>query len=91
MSDVIRRRLRLEGRVQGVGLRWRAARAAERAGVAGWVRNEDDGTVTLELQGDEARIDQMIGEVLKAPYAQIDRVTVKSVAVEEEWGFRVRH
>lgn len=39
------------GTVQGVGFRWTTQALARQAGVCGWVRNEDDGTVTAELQG----------------------------------------
>ena len=39
------------GTVQGVGFRWTTQTLARQAGVTGWVHNEDDGTVTAELQG----------------------------------------
>lgn len=47
------RRVRVvfQGRVQGVGFRARARDAAAGQPVSGWVRNETDGTVTLEVQG----------------------------------------
>src|SRR3712207_4878468 len=38
------------GEVQGVGFRWTARHAADACGCTGWVRNESDGSVTLELQ-----------------------------------------
>ena len=37
--------------MQGVGFRWTTQALARAAGVGGWVRNEDDGTVSSELQG----------------------------------------
>jgi acylphosphatase len=47
------RRLRLHfvGEVQGVGFRWTAHRVANELGLVGWVRNEPDGSVSMELQG----------------------------------------
>lgn len=47
------RRLRLHfvGEVQGVGFRWTARRVANNLGLSGWVRNEFDGSVSMELQG----------------------------------------
>jgi acylphosphatase len=47
------RRLRLHfvGEVQGVGFRWTARRVANELGLVGWVRNEPDGSVSMELQG----------------------------------------
>ncbi|MBT9253234.1 MAG: acylphosphatase [Brockia lithotrophica] len=44
--------LRIVGRVQGVGYRAFVLREATRRGITGWVRNEPDGTVTAEVQGD---------------------------------------
>ena len=51
MGDVIRRRIRFLGRVQGVGFRYRARYAATAVGATGWVRNDVGGTVSMELQG----------------------------------------
>lgn len=52
-----RRRIVFIGRVQGVGFRATAAAVASRHLVSGWVRNEPDGSVVLEIQGDPAEID----------------------------------
>ena len=52
---MIARRLVIHGRVQGVGYRYAMVDAAERCGVAGWVRNRRDGTVEAFVQGDAAR------------------------------------
>jgi len=52
------RRLHLvfRGEVQGVGFRWTARRCAVELDLTGWVRNEWDGSVTMELQGTNAQI-----------------------------------
>jgi len=42
---------RVTGRVQGVGFRWSAQEEALRLGLAGWIRNEDDGGVVGLVQG----------------------------------------
>ena len=49
------RRVVVEGRVQGVGYRDFTRRAAERLGVAGWVRNRRDGAVEALLSGPRRR------------------------------------
>ena len=55
---MIRRCFRFYGYVQGVGFRYTARHAAQRLGLTGLVRNEEDGTVTVELQGDASAIER---------------------------------
>ena len=50
-TAIRRLRLRFVGEVQGVGFRWTARRVAQELGLTGWVRNEWDGSVRMELQG----------------------------------------
>ena len=71
-SAVIRRRLVLYGWVQGVGLRYRARHAAERFGCTGWVRNEYDGSVILELQGTRDAIEQVLLAIERGSYVRIE-------------------
>lgn len=77
------------GTVQGVGFRWRAEQAAERYDCTGWCRNEWDGSVTMEIQGEEEAIDAVIRAIEAGRYVEIDRMTVKTIqTVESEYGFR---
>ena len=46
----------ISGRVQGVGFRYSASRAAVRLGVNGWVRNTSDGTVEVHCEGESDSI-----------------------------------
>ena len=48
-EGTVRRRYSIEGQVQGVGFRYRARYAAQTLELTGWVENEDDGSVTLEV------------------------------------------
>ena len=50
-EGTVRRRYSIEGQVQGVGFRWTSQRVAFDLGLTGWVRNEPDGSVSMELQG----------------------------------------
>ena len=89
-SDIIRRRIVLYGWVQGVGLRWRAKNAANTLGVTGWVRNNFDGSVTMELQGTEAQLDGVLLAVERGSYVKIENMRVKDLPVtEDEHGFTV--
>lgn len=51
-----RLRMRFVGEVQGVGFRWTARRVARELGLTGWVKNEWDGSVAMELQGPSAKL-----------------------------------
>lgn len=90
-GKIIRRRFSFSGAVQGVGFRWRARHAAESYGATGWVRNERDGSVTMELQGSEETIERVLDAIERGAYIHIDGMDVKTLSVEtEERGFSTR-
>lgn len=92
MADrIIRKAFRFTGRVQGVGFRWRAQSAANALGATGWVKNEFDDSVSMELQGTEEQIDGVILAIERGTWVQIENMRVKTVPTEEnERGFTVR-
>ena len=88
-ETIQRRHMRFYGWVQGVGFRWRARHAASLHGATGWVRNEPDGTVTMELQGTEAQLDGVLQAIERGAYIQIERMEARRVPVDPgERGFR---
>ena len=85
---IIRRHIVLHGWVQGVGLRYRACHAAGLYGATGWVRNEYDGTVTMEIQGTEEQIDRVILAIEQGSYIRIENMESRTIpVVEQERGF----
>ena len=80
--SMIRKHFVFHGRVQGVGFRYRARQAAETCGCTGWVINEYDGSVTMELQGTEEQIDLVLQEIRQWKYVQVERMDVKQIPVE---------
>jgi acylphosphatase len=62
-----RYRLRVLGTVQGVGFRWFTLRAARRLGLAGWVRNDADGSVEVLVEGSEAAVNGGVAELSRGP------------------------
>lgn len=61
MADtVVRKHIIFYGRVQDVGFRYFSVYKARLLGLAGWVKNLDDGSVEMEVQGKEAKIDMLI-------------------------------
>lgn len=84
-----RRRIVFSGLVQAVGFRWRARQAARLYGCTGWVRNEDDGTVTMEIQADEAVIEKVIRVLQNDRYIEITGMDSKNLPLEpQERSFR---
>lgn len=79
------------GRVQGVGFRYRASRAARALELTGYVRNLYDGTVELELQGDAYQMSRFWPILLERSYIDIDRKETTEMEVNtHEIGFSVR-
>lgn len=74
-------RLLISGRVQGVGYRQWLAREAKRAGVAGWIRNREDGAVEAVLQGERDRVDQLVNDAWNGPMpAHVTDIEEKEIA-----------
>ena len=80
----VRRRYNFQGWVQGVGFRFRARRAAEIAGATGWVCNESDGSVTMEIQGTEAQIERVILLIEQGEYIRIENFSVEELPLDPE-------
>ena len=91
-DHILRKRIRFFGRVQHVGFRYQAKAAAKSCGVTGWVKNEYDGSVTLELQGSEKQINDVVCEIDSDPYIRIERMETKWLEPDpSERSFRVKH
>ena len=84
-----RKHINFYGWVQGVGFRYRARHAASLYGCTGWVRNEWDGSVTMEIQGEPENIDRVILAIECGTYVRIEHMDSRSIPlVEGESGFR---
>ena len=85
---MIRRHIVFTGSVQGVGFRYRARHAAELYGCTGWVRNEYNGSVVMEIQGTEEQINQVTLAVERGTFVRIENMDVRNIpVVEDERGF----
>jgi acylphosphatase len=66
---------RVHGEVQGVGYRRFVAREAQDLGLAGWVRNEPDGSVIGETEGSAAALAEFRARLVQGPaFARIARL-----------------
>jgi acylphosphatase len=88
---MIRRRVIVEGHVQGVFFRQSCQRQALAAGVSGWIRNNYDGTVEAALEGDRDAVERVVSWMRVGPAGAV--VTGVQVIDEDPLGehtFRVR-
>ena len=89
-ARVTARRWLLRGRVQGVGYRYFAQRAAAGLGLTGYARNLDDGRVEVYASGPEARLDELAGMLRRGPrWADVRGVEEQECAVQELGSFRI--
>ena len=83
MSPTVTRRLRVLGRVQGVGYRDWAIATGRRLGLTGWVRNRQDGAVEALIVGDESVVGQMIEACRRGPpLARGDEIDIDPVDLD---------
>jgi acylphosphatase len=69
------RRFLVRGRVQGVGFRWFVEREAHILGIAGWVRNNSDGSVEVLAQGTRDQLSGLHSRLREGPRAaRVDAV-----------------
>jgi acylphosphatase len=69
MSESIARRYIVRGRVQGVGFRWFVDHEARQLGLAGWVRNNFDGTVEVLAIGNQQQLAELGRKLRQGPRA----------------------
>ena len=74
---MVRRRVIVYGRVQGVGFRYALARAAQTRDVAGWVQNRDDGTLEAVFEGSREAVESLARFSGEGPRgAEVERLEV---------------
>ena len=86
-----RRAVIFQGRVQGVGFRYAAREVAEAFAVTGWVRNEPEGSVRLEVQGEPAEVAAMLEALTQRMAGYIHEAHTEPMALtlgEEGFGIR---
>jgi acylphosphatase len=89
-AAVVRRRVLVSGRVQGVFFRDACRHEAAAAGVRGWVRNRGDGGVEAVFEGPVRGVERMVAWChLGPPRARVTGVEVTEEAPVGEAGFRV--
>lgn len=84
---MVRKHIIFWGRVQDVGFRYYSVHKAKQLGLVGWVRNLDDGSVEMEVQGREEEIDQLILFLDSHRWIRIDAMDVTDIALANDFDF----
>ena len=72
--------LKIIGQVQGIGFRYWAQQQAQKFGLTGWVKNEDDGSVSLVVEGDEEDLKKFLDICKKgSSFSSVEEI-------QEAWG-----
>jgi acylphosphatase len=88
---MVRRRVLVTGHVQGVFFRQGCQRQAVALGLAGWIRNNHDGTVEAALEGDRDAVERVVSWMRVGPSGAV--VTGVDIIDEDPQGehtFRIR-
>jgi acylphosphatase len=84
------RRWTIRGRVQGVGFRYFAQRAASGLGLAGYARNLAGGSVEVYAAGPEEKLDKLGGMLRRGPqWADVRGVEEEEAVVQGYGSFRI--
>lgn len=78
----IRKEFHFEGNVQNIGFRFEVQSHAMPLGITGYAKNNDDGSVTAELQGSEKNINKVIKSLQNIDRIQIDSMTEKEIPLD---------
>lgn len=90
-NEIIRKHIKFYGRVQGVGFRYSACYGAMEIGLTGWVKNEWDGSVEMEVQGTEAQIQRLLTMLYQRPFISIEKMEEEMIPlVKAERKFKER-
>lgn len=83
--------INVSGRVQGVGFRYSAMSAANENGISGFVRNEPDGSVYMEAEGNQDDLDRFLQWCYRGPgFGRVDRVVFNEAPVRNFEGFDIK-
>ncbi len=84
MRDLVRYKMIFTGRVQGVGFRYKASHVANQYRLTGFVKNEYDGSVSMEIQGSEQEIYMFIKSMATDRFININNIEKTHIPVEED-------
>ena len=78
----IRKEFHFEGNVQNIGFRFEVQSHAKPLGITGYAKNNEDGSVTAELQGNPSNIHKVILDLKNIDRIQIDFISEKDIPLD---------
>ena len=78
----IRKEFHFEGNVQNIGFRFEVQSHAMPLGITGYAKNNDDGSVTAQLQGSLKNINKVILDLQNIDRIQIDFISEKDIPLD---------
>lgn len=88
-DSAVRKHYYFDGRVQGVGFRYKAMYLARSLDLTGWVKNLYDGRVEMEIQGEEETIDCFLSRLQEDHYISITDIEEEEIGLVLERTFKV--
>lgn len=84
--------LKIYGKVQNIGFRFNAKYKAEKLGIKGFIKNEPDGSVYLEAEGEEENLEKFIQWCNQGPeFARVKRVEKNKGKLKKFSDFEIRY
>ena len=89
-AEKVREEFSFYGRVQGVGFRYKLRHLAESYGVTGWVRNEYNGSVSAQMQGQPLAFEMILKRLYEDRYIELEDIRRKKLPLkQDEHGFYI--
>lgn len=84
VENAVRKFVNVSGRVQGVGFRFFVQQTALNLKVTGWVKNESDGSVSMEIQAEPQILEKLIEKIKKGNgYSRVSEMKSEDLEVEK--------
>lgn len=87
---MIRYHILFRGHVQQVGFRYYSMTFAGENNCTGWVKNNDDGSVEMEIQGTDSQINQVIASLQSIQHIKIKTIDKIEIPLQHESGFHLK-
>ena len=83
-ENAVRKFINVDGRVQGVGFRYFVQMTAREIGITGWVKNNTDGSVSMEIQGTTEMLDKLIEKIkIGNGVSRVEQMNIEDREIEK--------